>query len=237
MESTRNLDAAELEAVLRRAHLVKAPTSLRAEGGSRILGDLQLRGLEPGVALHLLGAKRRDLMPPSGTRVTLSILLGEEALSIHSTLLEPLLADEGDTLFPPVLRVAWPSTAVGFHHRDRVRVAAPQQTPLPARVSHRGRWMDATVLNLNETGLGLGFDGGAAFEIGEPLCVETDLPECGRLQIVGEVRHTSHLLGDPLPDRVGLVLGPQGEGVMETLRSFIQGRRTDRSENFRQGGQ
>ncbi len=236
MNEPQHLDSATLGTLLRRAHLVKAPTSLRAEGSNRVLGDLQLRGLEPGAALHLLGAKRRDQLPEAGTVVTLSILLGDEVLSIRSTLLEPLVASEGDTLFPPVLRVAWPQEAVTFHHRQSVRVAAPDQAPLDARVSGAGIAALGRILNLTDSGLGLGLAEAPWMRAGISLEVEAELPGVGPMRFAGEVRHTTVLADSDFPVRAGLRFRALPPEDLERLRRFIQNRRTDRSEGFRQGG-
>lgn len=236
MNEPQHLDSATLGTLLRRAHLVKAPTSLRAEGSNRVLGDLQLRGLEPGAALHLLGAKQRDQLPEAGTVVILSILLGDEVLSLRSTLLEPLVASEGDTLFPPVLRVAWPQEAVTFHHRQSVRVAAPDQAPLDARVLGAGIATRGRILNLTESGLGLGLTEAPWMQAGVFLEVEVELPGIGAMQLSGEVRHTTMLADSDLPVRAGLRFRNLSAEDLERLRLFIQNRRTDRSEGFRQGG-
>ena len=236
MTEPQHRDSSALETVLRRAHLVKAPTSLRAEGSNRMLGDLHLRGLEPGIALHLLGAKRRDQIPEQGTVVTLSILLGDEVLSLKSVLLEPLVASEGDTLFPPVLRVAWPTEGIAFHHRDSVRTAAPDQVPLEATVHTDGHKVGARILNLTESGLGLGLVEATWMRTGIILKVEAELPGVGNVELVGEVRYVTILEGNELPVRAGMRLGGMTPEVLEQLRRFVQNRRTDRSENFRQSG-
>lgn len=235
MNEPQHLDSSTLETVLRRAHLVKAPTSLRAEGSNRMLGDLQLRGLEPGIALHLLGAKRRDQIPEAGTAVTLSILLGDEVLSFRSILLEPLVAAEGDTLFPPVLRIAWPQEAIAFHHRQTVRVAAPDQESLAAMVHSAGHSSPARILNLTESGLGLGLVDAPWMKPAINLEVEVDLPGLGSVRLQGEVRYTTILEGNELPVRAGILLAGIAPEVHELLRRFVQNRRTDRSDTFRQG--
>ena len=102
----------ELETLLREAKNLKASVSLRAMGTNRMMGDLHLAGLEPGVAMHLMGAKRRDQLPEEGTMVALSIILGDQVVSLDSPLLAPLEAVEGDTMIPPVLRIAWPTRGI-----------------------------------------------------------------------------------------------------------------------------
>ncbi len=84
----------ELESMLREAKELKASVSLRAMGTNRMLGDLRLAGLEPGQAMHLMGAKRRDQLPEEGTMVTLSIILGDQVVSLDSPVLSPLVAAE-----------------------------------------------------------------------------------------------------------------------------------------------
>ena len=235
MDATRILDPAELETLLRRALMVKAPTSLRTEGSNRLLGDLQLRGLEPGEALHLLGAKRRDQLPEAGTPILLSMLLGDEVLAIHTTLLDPLVAHEDETFFPPVLRAAWPREGVSFHHRADVRVAAPDQAPLEGLLGVAGTEFAARLLNLTETGIGIGLVDGPGLHLGMGVVLETHLPEGILLRLTGEFRHIERLEGDPLPWRAGIVLKDNPPEVLETLRAFVQNRRTDRSDSLRQG--
>jgi hypothetical protein len=235
MDGTRILDPSELETLIRRALMVKAPTSLRTEGSNRLLGDLHLRGLEPGHALHLLGAKRRDQLPEAGTAILLSLLLGDEVLAIHTTLLDPLVAREDETYFPPVLRAAWPTEGVSFHHRADVRVAAPDQAPLDAVLQAGGAEFAGKVLNLTEAGVGVGLVDGPGLSPGTAVVVETMLPRGGKLRITGELRHVERLEADPLPWRVGIVLKGNAPEVLEDLRTFVQYRRTDRSESLRQG--
>ena len=61
----------ELETILREAKELRASVSLRADGTNRMLGDLHFSGIQPGVAIHLSGAKRRDQMPEEGTIVAI----------------------------------------------------------------------------------------------------------------------------------------------------------------------
>lgn len=235
MDGHRQLEPGELETLLRRALMVKAPTSLRVEGSSRLLGDLQLRGLEPGRALHLLGAKRRDQLPEAGTAILLSLLLGDEVLAIPTTLLDPMVAVEDETSFPPVLRAAWPMAGVSFHHRAGVRVAAPDQAPLEALLKVDGAELAARLLNLTETGIGVGLVEGPGLRPGMGVALETILPEGSLLRLAGELRHIERLEGDPLPWRAGIVLKDNPPEVLESLRAFVQNRRTDRSDALRQG--
>ncbi len=235
MQGSRVLNPAELETLLRRALMVKAPTSLRTEGSARLLGDLQLRGLEPGQALHLVGAKRRDQLPEPGTAILLALLLGDEVLTIHTVLLEPLVAQEDETFFPPVLRAAWPSEGVTFHHRADVRVAAPDQAPLEAIVRTCGVDAEARILNLTEMGIGIGMRNDPGLTLGTEVVLETSLPEGERLRLAGELRHIELLDGDPLPWRAGLIQKGNPPEVLERLRAFVQNRRTDRSDALRKG--
>lgn len=223
----------ELEALLREAQDLRASVSLRAEGTNRMLGDLHLRGMEPGVALHLLGAKRRDQLPVEGTQVTLSIILGEQVVSLQSPLLAPLVASEGDTMFPPIIRLAWPTNGIEIKRRRDMRVAAADQAPLIGTLKTTDQSWDVKVLNLTETGMGVALPLAANLPLRQKVVVETTLPGGAFFSTHGEIRHLMHMDGDPLPTRAGVVFwGLPGEG-QEALRRFIQDRRTDRSESLR----
>jgi len=65
--------------------------------------------------------------------------------------------------------------------------------------------------------------------------VSTQLPGYEAFQATGSVRHVEWIDGDALPTRIGLVLGCMTDQAREAMRAFIQVRRTDRSENLRQG--
>ena len=233
MAQVERLTDTELQALLRQAQDRRSPASLRAHGSHRMLGDLCLRGMEPGEALHLVGAKRRDLLPEVGTAMTLTLILGEEVLSLDAPFLSPLTF-EGD--MPPILRLGWPREGIQRHPRREMRVAAPQQEPLTARITAEGRVHDGLVLNLTETGLGLALKDPLLLELHAPVAVDTLLPEGTPFRCEGEIRHFTHLEGDAYPTRIGLSIGRASEQDMEQLRTFIQLRRTDRSENLRQPG-
>ena len=223
----------ELETMLREAKDLKASLSLRAMGTNRMLGDLRLGGLEPGVAMHLVGAKRRDQLPEEGTLVTLSIILGDQVVSLDSPVLTPLVAAEGDTLFPPVLRIAWPTRGIELKRRRDMRMASPDQAPLVGILKAQDQSWEVQVLNLTETGMGLALPGSANLPLRQKIQVQTTLPGGALFSCHGEIRHLMHMEGDPLPTRAGVVFwGLPGEG-QEALRRFIQDRRTDRSQNLR----
>lgn len=235
MSELRNLSAKELENLLQVARESRAPVSIRAVGSVRLLGDLHISGFEVGASVHLTGAKRRDQLPAKGTPVAVSLLLGEEIFSIQTRLLEPILADESDTLFPPVLRVEWPQTQMEVHRRGDVRVATPDLPPLTATLEFKEKVYPAKLLNLTETGMGLGLTETLLVDLHSQVEVETELPGGIRIRTTGNVRHLEWLDEDPVPTRLGLVLGCMTDQSREALRRFIQARRTDRSENLRNG--
>jgi len=235
MSEFRNLNPQEMEALLQQARESRAPASIRAVGSVRLLGDLHISGLEVGVSVHLSGAKRRDQLPPRGTAVALSVLLGEEILSLQCNLLEPILAEDSDTLYPPILRVDWPQAQMEVHRRGDVRVATPDLPPLMAKLELKERSYSAKLLNLTETGMGLGLSERLMVDLHAQVEVETELPGGIKLRTTGNVRHLEWLDEDPVPTRLGLVLGCMTEQTREALRRFIQARRTDRSEKLRKG--
>ncbi len=223
----------EIETMLREAKALRASVSLRAQGTNRIMGDLKFSGVEPGVALHVSGAKRRDQLPVEGTAVTLSIILGDQVVTLDSTVAAPLVASEGDTMFPPVLRIAWPTQGLELKRRRDMRVAAADQTPLVGTLRTSEQAWEVKVLNLTETGMGLALPDNANLPLRQRVVVETTLPNGAFFSTHGEIRHLMHMEGDTLPTRVGVVFwGLPGEGH-EALRRFIQDRRTDRSESLR----
>lgn len=235
MSEYRNLSQDDMLGLIQRAKETRAPASLRAVGSVRLLGDLQVTGMEPGTALHLSGVKLRDQLPPKGAAVTVSILVDQEILCVQGRLLDPILAEESDTLFPPILRIDWPAAQVEVRKRGDVRVATPDLPPLMATLTFRDRTFSAHLLNLTETGLGLGLPEQVMVDLHAQVEVETELPGGIRVHTTGNVRHLEWLDGDPLPTRLGLVLGCMTDQVREALRRFIQARRTDRSENLRIG--
>lgn len=227
----------ELESMLREAKELKASVSLRAMGTNRMLGDLRLAGLEPGQAMHLMGAKRRDQLPEEGTMVTLSIILGDQVVSLDSPVLSPLVAAEDDTMFPPVLRLAWPTRGIELKRRRDMRMASADQAPLTGTLKAQDQTWEVKVLNLTETGMGLALPASANLPLRQKVQVQTTLPGGALFSCHGEIRHLMHMEGDALPTRAGVVFwGLPGEG-QEDLRRFIQDRRTDRSQSLREPGE
>ena len=224
----------ELETMLREAKDLKASVSLRAMGTNRMMGDLRLAGIEPGIAMHLVGAKRRDQLPEQGTMLTLSIILGDQVVSLDSPVLAPLVASEGDTLFPPIMRIAWPTRGIELKRRRDMRMASADQEPLAGTLKALDQSWEVKVLNLTETGMGLALPATANFPLRQKVQVQTTLPGGALFSCHGEIRHLMHMEGDPLPTRAGVVFwGQPGEG-QDALRRFIQGRRTDRSQSLRE---
>ena len=226
------MDERRLANMLEQARLSGASVSLRAEGGMRMLGHLHLHGLKAGATLQLAGAKLRDSFPPAGTPVALTLILGEEVLTLRTTLLEPL-AQPGEPLRPAILQAAWPTGAPELHPRRDVRVATPYLAPLEATILFDGQTYPAKLLNLTELGMGLGLPVPLACEHHDLMEVSTLLPGTGDFQVRGEVRHSEVLAGDELPTRIGLVLVDLDPETRETLSRFVQARRLDRSFNIR----
>jgi hypothetical protein len=215
----------ELGTLLERVQAVHAAVSLRIEGTARLLGDLKVCAVAPGAAFHLEGAKSRDLLPRAGTAVTISFQMGDEVVSLHTVLLEP----ERDR----TLVAAWPSQPLDRHRREDVRVATPDLPPLGATLVVGGKRYGAKLLNLTETGMGLGLKQMPPVPMRGAVDVETLLPGNLPVRMVGEVRHWDYLEDDPLPYRIGLVLRDLAPDAQETLRRMIQARRLIRSEDMR----
>ncbi|WP_243320524.1 PilZ domain-containing protein [Geothrix sp. SG200] len=225
------LSAPVLEQFLIQARLTKAVASLRLQGiSSRLLGDLRLHSFRPGSTLELSGLHARDAMPAEGTAVTLTVLLGEEVLTLDSILLAPLQDEAGD----PLLRLDWPHESAQLHRRRDMRVAAPEQAPLKVRVGLGGRTLDALLVNLTETGVGLALDEPLMVDLHAPVEIDAKLPDGSVLHCPGEVRHLAYLEGQDYPTRLGVVLHPGPDMDLEPIHRFIQARRTDRSQGFRQ---
>lgn len=219
------LSAPVLEQFLIQARLTQAVTSLRLQGNhSRLLGDLRVHAFRPGSMLELSGLHARDLVPEAGTPVTLTVLLGEEVLTLESILLPPL-QDESGTL----LRLDWPHEPARLQRRRDVRVAGPDQAPLKARVGVGDQHLDALLMNLTETGVGLAFEEPLMVELHASVDIDTELPGGVKLHCPGEVRHLTYLEGLDYPTRLGVVLCPLPDTDMEAIHRFIQTRRTDRS--------
>jgi hypothetical protein len=155
-------------------------------------------------------------------------------VSLRTVLLEPLASGAGGRQKPRVLRAAWPTLPLEWHHRDEVRVATPDLPPLRATLLVQGHRVSADLLNLTETGLGLGLKKAPPFPLQGEMQVDTLLPGGVPLHLVGDVRHSGRLEDDPLPVRVGLVLRDLPPEVRESLRRMIQARRTILSEAIRE---
>ncbi len=229
MDTSRTLTDEELDGLLTQAREGRASASIREVGQVRIQGDLQVCGLEHRQAVHFMGARRRDQLPPPGRDVSISMLLGEEIYTLWTRCLEPIISMDGDTQFPPVIRVEWPATRVECHRRDRLRVAASDLPPLVARLGVGDTWIPASLLNLTESGLGLGLDETLILEPLTKVKVQTELPGGIPFEITGELRHLEQIVGDRFATRLGLVMETMSQSTRETLQRFIQARRTDRS--------
>ena len=226
------LSAPVLEQFLIQARLTKAVASLRLQdSNSRLLGDLRVHSLRTGAALWLSGLHARDSVPAEGTPVTLTLLLGDEVLTLESTLLAPVTEDAAGTL----LHLDWPRESARLHHRRDVRVAGPDQSPLKVRVGLGGRHLDALLVNLTETGVGLALEEALMVDLHTPVDIDAELPDGAILRCPGEVRHLTYLEGQDYPTRLGIVLSPMPDTDLEPIHRFIQARRTDRSQSFRQG--
>ncbi|MDP1833184.1 MAG: PilZ domain-containing protein [Geothrix sp.] len=226
------MSAPVLEQFLIQARLTKAVASLRLQGANaRLLGDLRVHAVSAGSVLELSGLHTRDSVPAEGTPVTLTILLGDEVLTLESILLRPLPGEPGNLL----LRLDWPREPARLHRRRDVRVAAPNQSPLKARVGLGGRHLDALLMNLTETGVGLAFEEALMVELHAAVDIDAELPDGAVLRCPGEVRHLTYLEGQDYPTRLGVVLCPGPETDLEPIHRFIQTRRTDRSQSLRRG--
>ena len=226
-----SLSAPVLEQFLIQARLTRAVASLRLQGvNSRLLGDLRIHAAQAGSVLELSGLHPRDAVPMVGAPVTLTILLGDEVLTLESILLPPLPDEAGNLL----LRLDWPQEPARLHRRRDVRVAAPDQSPLKARVGLGGRQLDALLMNLTETGVGLAFSETLLVELHAAVDIDAELPDGALLHCPGEVRHLTYLQGQPYPTRLGVVLNPGPDTDLGPIHRFIQARRTDRSQSFRQ---
>ncbi len=225
------LSAPVLEQFLIQARLTKAVASLRLQdANSRLLGDLRIHAFRPGSALELSGLHARDSVPTEGIPVTLTVLLGDEVLTLESHLLPPLHHESGTTL----LCLEWPQEPARLHHRRDVRVAGPDQTPLKVRVELGGRRLEALLVNLTETGVGLALDEALMVDLHTQVDIDAELPDGALLHCPGEVRHLTYLEGQDYPTRLGIVLHPGPDTDLEPMHRFIQARRTDRSHRFRQ---
>lgn len=234
MSVMRTFSDSGLETLLVKAMDSLSAVSLRADGSVRMLGQLRVCELEPGVALQLQGAKHRDQLPPEGTAVTLSLILGDEAVSIQTLMLAPLPVPAGRN-YPPILRAAWPGQVLEFHRREDVRVASVDLPSLAATLVHRGRRYPAKVLNLTEMGMGLGLAEAVGFQPQDRVEVETCLPGGAPFRVQGDVRHFEVLEEAELPTRVGLILLTLPEEGKAALARLIQARRMYLSQGLREG--
>lgn len=228
------LSAPVLEQFLIQARLTRAVASLRLQGASpRLLGDLTIHSFRAGSSLELAGLHPRDARPAEGTPVTLTVLLGEEVLTLDSLLLAPIFEESGD----PLLRLDWPHEPAHLHRRRDMRVAGPDQSqaPIKARVLLGGRSFDALLVNLTETGVGLALEETLMVDLHATLEIDAELPDGAILHCPGEVRHLAYLEGQDYPTRIGVVLHPKTESDIDPIHRFIQARRTDLSQRFRQG--
>jgi len=231
MGHASSLSAPVLEQFLIQARSTQAVASLRLHGPTpRLLGDLHIHGFRPGSTLDLSGLHVRDSVPMEGTPVTLTILLGEEVLTLESILLPSLPDKAGNTL----LRLAWPHEPARLHPRRDMRVAAPDQAPLKVRVDLAGRRLEALLMNLTETGVGIALQEFLMVDLHAPVEIDAELPDGAILHCPGEVRHLTYLEGQPYPTRLGIILHPMAEADLDPIHRFIQARRTDRSQSFRQ---
>jgi len=223
------LSASVLEQFLLQARLTHAVVSLRLHGSNpRLLGDLRIHAFRPGSVLELVGLHARDQVPAEGTPVTLTVLLGEEVLTLESILLPHLHDAEGNL----VLHLDWPHESARLHRRRDVRVAGPDQSPVKARVGLGDRHLDALLVNLTETGVGLAFEESLMVELHTSVEIDAELPDGAVLHCPGEVRHLTYLEGQAFPMRLGVVLSPRPDTDLESIHRFIQARRTDRSQNL-----
>ncbi len=222
------LSAPVLEQFLIQARLTKAVASLRLQGThARLLGDLRLHHFRAGSVIDISGLHARDSVPAKGTTVTLTILLGDEVLTLESKLLTPILDDSGLT----ILRLDWPRESARLHHRRDVRVAGPDQVPLKVRVNMDNRELDALLVNLTETGVGLALVETLLVDLHTRIDIDAELPDGALLRCPGEVRHLTYLEGQDYPTRLGVVLRPTADTDLEPMHRFIQTRRTDRSHS------
>jgi len=226
MSHASALSAPVLEQFLIQARLTHAVASLRLHSAnSRLLGELRIHSFLASRTLALSGLHARDLVPVEGTPVTLTILLGDEVLSLESVLLAPIQDDEGHTL----LHLRWPQEPAQLHRRRDMRVAGPDQSPLKVRVTLGDRRLDALLVNLTETGVGLAFEESLLVDLHASVEIDAELPDGAILHCPGEVRHLSILEGQDHPTRLGIVLHPLPDTDLEPIHRFIQARRTDRS--------
>jgi hypothetical protein len=232
MSELRTLNPAEFLALLTQARDDRASASLRADGSLRMLGQLRVAILEPEEAVQLVGTKLRDNPPPSGSPVTFFLVMGPEAMAMRATMLEPLV---GDSSTPPILRISWPAQPVEVRLREEVRVATPDLPPLEAVLVHKGQRFPAKLLNITETGMGLGLGEVLDFQPQDRVEVETCLPGGEPFRASGELRHFQVIEEEELPTRLGMVLEAMPAFARESLRRLVQARRMFLSLDLREG--
>jgi c-di-GMP-binding flagellar brake protein YcgR len=161
--------------------------------------------------------------------VTLTILLGDDVLTLESTLLSPTQDALGNTL----LRLSWPQEPARLHHRRDVRVAGPDQLPLKVQLRVADQPYEAMLVNLTETGVGLALVETLMIDLHTIVRIDAELPDGTALHCPAEVRHLTYIEGQDFPMRLGLVLTPTPGTDLEPIHRFIQARRTDRSQSLR----
>lgn len=213
-----------LEDLLRRACAMGASATLRQVGSGRILGDLQVVDLEPSGAVVLRWDNGRERAPEVGAEVTLSLVVEEEVHTLRAAVLEAV---------QPHLRVSWPVELLATGPRARLRVAAPDQSPLEARICQGEACRSAELQHLTESGMVLSVDCLPEAQAGDEVMVETTLP--GGRSVAFACRVQAILPGEGLrhPLRLDLRFERLPEDVREGLQRFIQARRADRSELLR----
>lgn len=232
MGHATTLSAPALEQFLHQALHTRAVASLRLQSAkSRLVGDLRIHAFRSGADLELAGLRTRESVPPEGMPVTLTILLGEEVLTLESTIRATRRENPSET----ILCLGWPVEPARLHPRREVRVAAPDQSPLKVQVSFGGRSFDALLVNLTETGVGLALSETLMVDLHTEVQIDAELPDGAELHCPGEVRHLTFRDGLAFPTRLGVVLRPSNHADLEPIHRFIQTRRTDRSQGFRQG--
>lgn len=217
-------DPTLLENLLCRAKRMGASATLRQVGSGRILGDLQVVGLEPSLAVILHWDNGRERAPQVGAEVTLSLVLGEEVHTLSARVLEAI---------QPHLRVSWPVELLATEPRARLRVAAPDQSPLEARICQGEACRPAELRHLAESGMVLSVDALPEAQAGDDVLVETTLPGGRSVVFACRVQAILHAEGPGEPLRVDLRFEQLPEDVREGLQRFIQARRADRSELLR----
>ncbi len=227
MTAASSIDPSFLEALLRQAERLQSSATLRQVGSRRILGDLQVATLEIPTAVVLTWDNGREQAPAPGSEVILTLVVGDEVHTLRAVLVEAI---------QPHLRVTWPSELLETGARTRLRVAAPDQTPLEARLCQEGACREAELLHLTESGMALAVDAPFVTEVGDELLVETELPGGRLLEVACRVMQVTLPTSSSKRYQVELSFHRLLPEARETLQRFIQARRTDRSEMLRSEG-